>query len=587
MLRLIGELLRPYRWHLVVILTAVLFQAAIILATPWPFKLLVDSAIGGHAVPRWAAWFLPLVGGGTSKMQIATLVAIMTVAIAVFTAASSYINLYVGASLGQWVANDLRLRTYHHLQRLSLSYYETHQVGAILSTVTDDVNTIQLFASQSTVSMVIDFLTIIGMVLVMFFLRLDFALIAIAVFPFLIFFVARVRSAIQKATADVRIRQAEILATAEEGLEAVQVVEAFEREELVEQQMAQVSRAAVFAAMKARRARALLSPVVLIPISVCTAFVLWRGAYLVPTSMTLGSLIVFFNYLSRLWSPVQDFSSQADNIAQTAVAVQRIRAILEAGNIIEDSPDAIDPPPLRGDIAFEHVAFSYDADNPVLREISFTVDAGQLVGIVGPTGSGKSTAMSFIPRFYDPDSGSIKIDGLDIRNYKVHGLRGQIGFVLQETVLFRGTVRENIAFGRPGATEDEIVEAAQRANADGFISRMPHGYDTIVGQRGASLSGGQRQRIGIARALIRNDPILILDEPTASLDAEAEEAVIEALGRLMKGRTVLCIAHRLSTIHGADKIIVIKDCVVAEQGTHQELLAENGVYAELHRLQYR
>jgi subfamily B ATP-binding cassette protein MsbA len=587
MLRLIGELLRPYRWHLVVILTAVLFQAAIILATPWPFKLLVDSAIGGHAVPRWAAWFLPLVGGGTSKMQIATLVAIMTVAIAVFTAASSYINLYVGASLGQWVANDLRLRTYHHLQRLSLSYYETHQVGAILSTVTDDVNTIQLFASQSTVSMVIDFLTIIGMVLVMFFLRLDFALIAIAVFPFLIFFVARVRSAIQKATADVRIRQAEILATAEEGLEAVQVVEAFEREELVEQQMAQVSRAAVFAAMKARRARALLSPVVLIPISVCTAFVLWRGAYLVPTSMTLGSLIVFFNYLSRLWSPVQDFSSQADNIAQTAVAVQRIRAILEAGNIIEDSPDAIDPPPLRGDIAFEHVAFSYDADNPVLREISFTVDAGQLVGIVGPTGSGKSTAMSFIPRFYDPDSGSIKIDGRDIRNYKVHGLRGQIGFVLQETVLFRGTVRENIAFGRPGATEDEIVEAAQRANADGFISRMPHGYDTIVGQRGASLSGGQRQRIGIARALIRNDPILILDEPTASLDAEAEEAVIEALGRLMKGRTVLCIAHRLSTIHGADKIIVIKDCVVAEQGTHQELLAENGVYAELHRLQYR
>jgi subfamily B ATP-binding cassette protein MsbA len=232
------------------------------------------------------------------------------------------------------------------------------------------------------------------------------------------------------------------------------------------------------------------------------------------------------------------------------------------------------------------VSFGYDVAAPVLRSVSFTVKPGQLVGIVGPTGSGKSTVVSLIPRFYDADSGSIKIDGVDIRDYKLHGLRSHIGFVLQDTVLFRGSVRDNIAYGHPGATEDEIVRAAKLANADEFITRMPHGYDSPVGERGLTLSGGQRQRIGIARAIIRNNPILILDEPTASLDTGSEELVIEALERLMKGRTVITIAHRLSTIRDAAKIIALKDGVVVEEGTHEQLLALNGVYAELHRVQY-
>jgi subfamily B ATP-binding cassette protein MsbA len=267
------------------------------------------------------------------------------------------------------------------------------------------------------------------------------------------------------------------------------------------------------------------------------------------------------------------------------VGVERIQAILETDTIIPEREDAREPGSTRGEITFDHVAFGYNKDEPVLRDVNFTIKQGELVGIVGTTGGGKSTVVSLIPRFYDPTAGSVRIDGVDIREYKLHPLRDQIGFVLQDTVLFRGTIRDNIAYGRHGATQAEIEGAAKLANADEFISRMPHGYDTPVGERGLTLSGGQRQRIGIARAIIRNTPILILDEPTAALDTESERLVIEALERLMKGRTVITIAHRLSTIRDANKIIVLKEGVVAEQGTHQELIDLGGVYAELHRIQ--
>ena len=232
------------------------------------------------------------------------------------------------------------------------------------------------------------------------------------------------------------------------------------------------------------------------------------------------------------------------------------------------------------------MAFGYGDETPVLRDVSFSIEPGQVVGIVGPTGSGKSTVLSLLPRFYDPSGGRVLIDGTDVATYKLSALRSQVGFVLQETVLFRGTIRENIAYGRPGASNEEVIAAAKVANADEFISRMPHGYDSMVGERGDTLSGGQRQRIGIARAVVRNSPIMILDEPTAALDTESERQVIEGLKQLMKGRTVIMIAHRLSTISDANKIIVLKDGVVAEEGSPDELLARGGVYAELHRIQY-
>jgi subfamily B ATP-binding cassette protein MsbA len=301
--------------------------------------------------------------------------------------------------------------------------------------------------------------------------------------------------------------------------------------------------------------------------------------------MTAGILTVFLSYLAKFFKPVQDLAKMTNTIAQTAVAAERIEAILETDEIIPERPNARIPKSLRGEIIFDHVAFGYDSEAPVLRNVSFRIEPGQFVGIVGPTGSGKSTIISLIPRFYDPTAGRVLIDGVDSRDYQLQGLRRQFGFVLQDTVLFRGTVGENIAYGRPDATADQIVEAAQLANAHEFIERMPYGYSTMIGERGMTLSGGQRQRLGIARALIRNSPVLILDEPTAALDTEAEHRVIEALERLMKGRTVVMIAHRLATLRAADKVIVLKDGFVVEEGAHDHLLSLEGVYAELHKAQ--
>jgi ABC-type multidrug transport system fused ATPase/permease subunit len=587
MVRLIRELIRPYRWTLVFILAALLMETAMSLASPWPLKIVLDNVVGGHRLPTWIAEDLLPVLGGESKLHIAVIAAILTVFIAILSSIASYFAGYYTESVGQWVAHDLRVRTYNHLQRLSLGYYDSHQVGTILSTITDDVGTIQNFASSSTLGIVIDMLTIAGMLGLMFWLNWDFALIAVAVMPFLLLFVSRFKKAVKKATHEVRKRQADILATVQQGLESVRVVEAFGRQDLEEAQLGAVSKETVEAALKARRVKSLLSPVVTVVVSLCIGFVLWRGSSLILRGvMTVGELTVFLAYLSKFFKPVQDLAKMTNSIAQASVGVERVRAILDTDTIIPERPNAIDPQPFRGEITFEHVAFAYEAGSPVLRDVNFIIKPGQLVGIVGPTGGGKSTVVNLIPRFYDPKAGNIKIDGVDIREFKLQGLRRHIGFVLQDTLLFRGTVRENIAYGRPGATEDDIVQAARLSNADEFIVRMPRGYDSPVGERGLTLSGGQRQRIGIARALIRNNPILILDEPTAALDTESEELVIEALERLMKGRTVIMIAHRLSTIRDADKIIVLKGGVVAEEGTHDQLLALPGVYAELHRIQY-
>jgi subfamily B ATP-binding cassette protein MsbA len=583
---LIRELLRPYRGSLSIVLVAMLVQSTMTLAAPWPLKIVIDNVVVGRKLDPWLAHLIQPVLAHAHRAHLAEIAALAVILIACFNAVASYTANYFTESVGQWVANDLRMRTYHHLQYLSLRYYDSHQSGVLLSTITADVLTIQNFASSATLGIVVDMFTILGMLVVMFFLNWDFTLIAVAITPLLLLLATRFKKAVKSSTHEVRKQQSNIVAVVQQDLESIRVVTAFGRQELEQQSLAAVSAATVAAALKARQVKALLSPIVSVIVSFCVAFVLWRGSLLILTGgMTAGELTVFLSYLASFFKPVKDLASMNNSIAQTAVAVERIRTILDADAVLPEKPDANEKT-IKGEIVFDHVAFAYDASCPVLRDVSFTVKPGQMIGVVGPTGGGKSTIMSLIPRFYDPSAGAVLVDGVDVRDYRLQALRDQIGYVLQETVLFRGTVRDNIAYGRADATEEEIVEAAKLANADEFIARMPNGYQTFVGDRGDTLSGGQRQRIGIARAIIRNNPILILDEPTAALDTESERLVIEALERLMKGRTVLTIAHRLSTIRDADKIIVLKDGVVAEQGAHDELLALGGTYAELYSVQF-
>jgi len=578
---LVVDLARPYRAWLVLILAAMLLETIAGLAGPWPLKIVIDEVVGHHTVPGWVVRLLgPSLA--VDGRALAAMAAASLVLIAGLGGLASYVDNYYTENVGQWVANDLRMRVYDHLECLSFSYYDTHQTGVLLSTMTDDVSTVQDFVSSSTLSILIDVMTIVGMLGLMFWLNWDFTLLVVAITPFLLLFVARFRRAVKKATREVRRRESDVVAVRQAGLESMRTVQAFGAQDVEAARLGEASQATVNAALSARRVKSLLSPVVAVIVSSCTAIVLWRGAGLILAgTMTIGALTVFLAYLAKFFKPVQDLAKMTNAVAQTHVGLERIQSILDIDMSIHERRDAREPEGFKGGITFEDVAFSYSPEVPVLKGLSFSIVPGQFVGVVGATGSGKSTIVSLIPRFYDPTAGRILIDGSDSREYTLQGVRRQIGFVLQDTVLFRGTMRENIAYGRHHATEEQIIAAAKLANADEFIVRTPGGYDTPIGERGLTLSGGQRQRIGIARAFIRNAPILILDEPTASLDTESEQLVMEGLNRLMRGRTVIMITHRLHTIRAADTIVVLHAGVVAEQGTHDELLAFGGIYASL------
>ena len=585
LMRLVLQQVRPYKKWLLLIFLAMLTGSLVDIATPWPLKIIIDNVIGRQPLPSWLSW-IGESSATESKMNLAASAAIILVVLTIIGAVAGYISSFFTESVAQYVANDVRLKVYHHLQRLSLEYYDTHQIGKILSTITTDVSTMQDFVSTTLLSILIDAMTIVGILGLMFYINWTFALIAVAVTPFLLIFVFRFKKAVKKSVHEVRKDESNMMAVLQQGLESVRVVNAFGTQDVEEDRLKKASMETVQAALKTRRLKALLSPVVTIIVTLCIALVLWQGSALVLAGfMTVGALTVFLSYLSKFFSPVKDLAKMTNAVAQATVALERIQQILETDAIIPQKPGAIKPEKFKGEIVFENVAFGYNHETAVLKNVNIKIESGQRIGICGPTGCGKSTVASLIPRFYDPVTGRILIDGTDITDYTLDGLRKQIGFVLQDTVLFYGSVGENIAYGKPGATKEEIINAAKLANAEEFISKMPHGYNTLVGERGLTLSGGQRQRIGIARAIIRDSPILILDEPTAALDTESEKIVMDALEKLMAGRTVITIAHRLSTIYDSDKIIVIRDGEIAEEGNHEELLIRGELYAELYHIQ--
>jgi ATP-binding cassette, subfamily B, bacterial len=499
---------------------------------------------------------------------------------------STYTERYLTTSISQYVMHDLRQTLYSHIQRLSLDYHDRKYTGDLISRLTSDIDSIQSFIASGLLGALTSSLTLVGMIIIMSYLNLQFTLIALSVAPLLFGVVFHYTRSIKAASREVRRKEGEMASMIQEVLSAIRVVKAFAGEEYEQRRFAKESSESIGIALLARNLKAKLAPAVDMIVAAGTCLVLWFGGRMALRGVLgAGSLVLFIWYLGKMYKPMRDLSKVTDTYAKAAVGYERIREVLETDRQVKDLPGARRAPELRGQIELKGVSFSYGPNCPILKQINLIVEPGQVVALVGPTGAGKTTIISLIPRFYDPDSGIVRIDGTDVKLFQQESLRQQISFVLQETLLFHGPVWYNIAYGKPAASRDDISRAAMQANAHEFIEQLPLGYDTIIGERGMTLSGGQRQRIAIARAVIRNTPILVLDEAGSGLDAASEKLVFDALNRLMKGKTSIVIAHNLSTIRSADMIFVVDEGEIVERGNHTQLLKKGGLYSELHELQ--
>jgi len=579
------SLLRPHWKALSLALVAVIGEIAADLLEPWPLKVIVDNLLQSKPLPHWLTAIISHTVG-TEKYAILNFAVISVAVFAIFGAISSYTEKYLTTSVGQWVMHDLRRTLYQHIHHLSLAEHDEKRTGDLISRVTSDIEAVQDFITSALLGMLVNSLTLVGMVGVMLYINWRFTLIALSIVPVLFLVVFFFTKRIKKASREVRQKQSELLTIVQEVFSSIRVVKAFSREDYEQQRFEEQSLENVETALHARSIKAKLSPMVDVLAAAGTCLVLGYGARLAMAGqLSTGVLIVFLLYLGKMYKPIRELSKMTDTVSKAAVSYERIQEVLNTVSRVRDLPRARRAPRFKGKIELDNVSFSYTPEQPILTDVSLQIEPGQVAAFVGPSGAGKSTIVSLIPRFYDPTAGQVKIDGTDIRQYTLQSLREQMSFVLQDTVLFRAPIWQNIAYGKPEAQRAEIIRAAELANAHEFIEKMADGYDTMVGERGVSLSGGQRQRVAIARAIIRNTPILLLDEPTSGLDAASEQTVFEALERLMKDKTCVVIAHHLATIQRADVIFVVKDFQIAERGTHAELLAAGGLYAELYGLQ--
>jgi ATP-binding cassette, subfamily B, bacterial len=580
----IADLLRPHWKAMTLALVGVAGAAAADLLEPWPIKIVLDYALQSRPLPGWMLGPVGWIGAG--PLAILNFAVATVALIALAGALSAYLQNYLTSNVGQRVMHDLRRTVYHHIHRLSLAEHDAKRTGDLISRVTSDIDSIQDFVTSAMLGIVANILTLLGIVAIMLYASWRFTLISLAIAPVLFVIVYFFTRRIKHASREVRKTESALISIVEEVFSSIRVVKAFAREDYEERRFERQSLENVETVLQARGMKMLLSPIVDVIVALGTCVMLAYGARMVlANELTLGVLVVFLAYLKMMYKPMRDLSKMTDTVSKASVGFERIREILETESAVRDRRGARPARGFKGRIEFEKVSFGYTPDQPVLKDISFRIEPGQVVAFVGETGGGKSSIVNLVARFYDPASGTVKVDGTDIRNLTIRSLREQISFVLQESLLFHAPVWQNIAYGRPEARRAEIVRAAELANADEFIQQMPEGYDTMVGERGVTLSGGQRQRIAIARALIRNAPILILDEPTSGLDAQSEQAVMEALQRLMKGKTSIIIAHHLGTILGADAIFVMQDHQLVERGTHEALLAAGGVYAALYEIQ--
>ena len=496
----------------------------------------------------------------------------------------SYLMNYVG----QRVIIDIRKAVFEKLQRLSMSFYDKHKTGTIMSYVTNDVSALQSAMVDNVVEMITETVILVASIVMMLYLDWKLFLVTFCTFPIVLWFIDNFGKRIRKSGSRIQEVTADITSVLQEVASSPRVIKSFVREDYEIDRFDKENLNNFRANMKYAQLSSTLTPTIEFVAAVGVSIILWYGGNsVINGSITAGSLVAFLTYAVNISNPIKRLSRVIGNIQKALAAAQRVFDVLDLPEDIKNAPDAKALPKVKGDVRFNDVSFAYNENEEVLSHVSFEVKPGEMVAFVGPSGAGKSTVASLLPRFYDAINGSITIDGQDIRKVTLDSLREQVGIVPQETVLFNGSVYDNILYGRLDATREEVEAAAKAANAHDFIMQLPDGYETMLGDRGMNISGGQRQRISIARAILKNPQILILDEATSALDTESERVVQEALDRLMVGRTSFVIAHRLSTIKNADKIMVLEKGQLIEQGNHDELMAMDGLYAHLYKIQYR
>lgn len=551
------EDLRPYLWPLVVLLIVSLLAIPMTLIFPLPIKLLVDSVLGSQPLP---GYLTILVGSQVSKTLALWLAIIILMAAAVLTYLQNLVNVWYSNKVGNRMTLDVRTRLFRQMQRLSVAYHDTMGAADSAYRTLNDAPMLRSFGIDSLIPLTTSILTLGAMIIVMVFLDWQLALIALLVSPmmFLLTFVFRPR--IRAGWRKFRASESAAMAVAQESLGASRLVKSYGQEERKNKELVSHYEASLSASLKVQVDSAFYSLLVGILTAAGLAAVLYIGIGHVQAGiLTLGSLLVVNYYVTQLYGPLRNVGQSILDIQMSLTGVERYRAVLDEKPDVPESPNAVPLARAKGNIRFANVSFEYTKDHPVLHDVSFDLHAGNRLGVVGPTGSGKTTLSTLLLRLFDPSSGIITLDGTDLKGYRLADLRNQYAVVHQETILFSTSVAENIRFAMPNATLDEVVTAATAAKAHEFITRLPNGYDTLVGERGMKLSGGERQRISLARAFLKNAPILILDEPTSSLDVHTESAILDTIHELMKGRTTLMIAHRPSTLRDCNLILVLED----------------------------
>lgn len=583
-LRLLRYVLPHWR-ELKMILITMALAIGVDVLQPWPMKILVDDILGKQRAPEWLNRMIVALPGPAGDGGLLLWVCIGTVLIYVLHTVVSMANTYATVGLGRRMTYNLGADLFLHLQRLSLKFHSRQPVGDTIMRINEDAYCVQTLVTSAMLPLLQAIISLVTMFFIMWRIEPTLTALALGVAPMMMILIRIFGERLRNGWLERRDKEIRVATLVEQTLSAIPVIQAFTREETEHARFRSYADESVATVQRLVRADLWFRLFVGLTTAVGAAVIMWLGAkYALAGRVSAGDILVFISYLHSLYQPLNSITTTASTVQNAAANANRVTEVLDTEVLVKDAPDARDIG-LRGDVRYENVSFSYEAAAPTLRNVSFEAKAGEVVAFVGPSGAGKTTMANLLARFHDPSSGRVTIDGVDIRDIRLRSLREQIAMVLQEPFLFPVTIAENIAFGKPDASREEIIKAAKAANAHDFIARLPGGYDAVIGERGATLSGGEKQRLSIARAFLKDAPILILDEPTSALDAGAEHLLLGALDRLMKDRTTFIIAHRLSTIRNASLIVVMNRGEVAERGRHPELMARNGLYAKLYRQQ--